>query len=296
MDDYGRDHHECDHLECEHKQCETIDGFSVCTHCGCVMCSVPEAMEWVPGINDVRQRASNADEAWHVGGTVVGDNKLKRIHQGITGGNKQRVYAEGREFIKSVCTDLHVGDAVEAEALYIFTVVREQHSRWRGARRVGILISCVSIACQKFSIGVTDAAILKLERVNQPSKTMNFQKKHVLTMLHKSGMTIDQAKAETYCLRVCSDLGFNSDLSKIVSAQAKRISKMEHLNARSCNMIVAVSVLFLIEKYTLSIRIDNLCRMLNVTRPTLVKWYAEASARSVSYTRQLVQAVDSDNT
>ena len=296
MGDYEDRDHEHDHPACEHKKCDIIDGFSVCTQCGCVMGSVPEAMEWVPGINDVRQRASTTDEAWHVGGTVVGDKKLQRIHQGISGGNKQRVYAEGRDFIKSVCTDLHVGNAVEAEALHIFNVVREQHSRWRGARRLGILISCVSIACQKLSIGVTDAAILKLERVNEPSKTMNSQKKHVLTMLHKSGMTVDQANAETYCLRVCSDLGFSSDLSKMVSAQAKRISKMEHLNSRSCKMIVAVSVLFLIEKYNLSIGVDNLCRMVNVTRPTLVKWYAEASARSVSYTRQFVQAVDSDNT
>jgi len=252
-------------------------------------------MEWVAGINDVKQRASAADEGWYVGGTVVGDKKLERIHKGITGGNKQRVYAEGRDFIKSVCTDLHVGDAVEAEALDIFSVVQEQHSRWRGAKRVGILISCVSVACQKFSIGVTDAAILKLERVNQPTKTMNSQKKHVLTMLHKSGMTVHQAQAETYCLRICSALGFSSELSKMVSAQAKRISKMEHLNARSCNMIVVVSVLFLTEKYNLSIAVDNLCRMVNVTRPTLVKWYAEASARSVSYTRQFVQSVDSDN-
>ena len=281
------------HHECDHKRCDIIDGFSVCCHCGAVMCVVPQAMEWVPGIDDVRQRASAADEAWYVGGTVVGDKSLESIHQGISGGNKQRVYAEGRDFIKDVCTDLRVGEAVEAEALHIFGVVREQHGRWRGARRMGILIACVSIACQKFSIGVTDAAILKLERVNQPTKTMNSQKKHVLVMLHKSGVTVDQANAETYCLRVCSDLGFNGDLSKMVSAQAKRISKIEHLNARSCNMIVAVSVLFLIEKFTLSISVDHLCRMVNVTRPTLVKWYAVASARSVSYTRQFMQAIDS---
>lgn len=280
------------HIECEHKRCDTIDGFRVCCNCGCVVCSVMEVMEWVPSIDDARQRASNADEAWHVGGTVVGDKKLERIHQGISGGNKQRIYSEGREFIKSVCTDLHIGQAVETEALDIFSIVREQHGRWRGTRRLGILISCVSIACQKFSIGLTDASILKLERVKQPSKTMNSQKKHVLSMLHKSGMTVHQANAETYCLRVCSDLGFNSDLSKMVSAQAKRISRMEHLNSRSCNMQVAVSVLFLIEKYNLSINVDHLCQTVNVTRPTLIKWYAEASVRPVSYTRRFVQLID----
>lgn len=287
------DDQESGHIECDHKKCETIDGFSVCCHCGCVMDVMPVAVEWVSGVDDVRQRGSNADEAWHVGGTVVGDKKLERIHQGLSGGNKQRVYAEGREFIKNVCTDLCVGDAVEAESLYIFSIVREQHGRWRGAKRVGVLIACVSIACQKFSVGVTDATILKLKRVNQPSKTMNSQKKHVLVMLHKSGVVVDQANAETYCLRVCSDLGFNTDLSKMVSAQAKRISSMEHLNARSCNMIVAVSILFLIEKFNLSINVEHLCRIVNVTRPTLVKWYAEASARSVSYTRQFVIAIDS---
>jgi len=284
---------ECAHLECNHKKCDIIDGFSVCCNCGCVMGVVPKEMEWVPGIDDIRQRASNAADPWNVGGTFVGDKRLEKVHQGISGGNKQRVYAEGRDFIKNVCTDLQIGIVVESEALHIFDIVRDQHARWRGARRMGILIACVSIACQKFSIGVTDATILKLERVNQPSKTMNYQKKHVLTMLHKSGVTVDQANAETYCLRVCSEIGFNGDLSKIVSAQAKRISRMEHLNARSCNMIVAVSVLYLIEKFTLSINVDNLCRIVNVTRPTLIKWYAEASTRSMSFTRQFVHAIDS---
>lgn len=279
--------------QCKHERSEDVDGFCVCCTCGVVLTSVPNAMEWIAGINDVRQRASNANEEWQLGGTTVGTKTLERFHLGLSGGNKQRVYAEGREFIKNVCTDLQVGDAVEAEALCIFSHVHEQHKRWRGAKRMGILIACVSIACQKFSVGITDAIILKLERVNQPSKTMNAQKKQVLTILHKIGVTIHQPNASEYCYRVCYDLGFNSDLTRIVSMNAAKIAKMEHINARSCNMIVAVSVLFLIEKYNLSISINKLCKMVNVTRPTLVKWYAEATERTITHTRQFLLSADS---
>lgn len=279
-------------IQCDHKTYELIDGFNVCCNCGCVLCSAPVEMEWISGVDDTRQRASNASEEWHVGGTTVGDKRLEKLHQGISGGNKQRVFAEGREFIQNVCADLCVGATVESEALHIFSIVREQHGRWRGTRRLGILIACVSIACQKLSVGVTDPTILNLERVKQPSKTMNLQKKHVLMILHKAGVVIEQANADTYCIRICSELGFNRDLSKMVSSQAKRISNKEHLNARSCNMIVAVSILFLIEKYNLSIQVEQLCILLNVTRPTLIKWYAEASSRSVSYSRHFVQSID----
>jgi transcription initiation factor TFIIIB Brf1 subunit/transcription initiation factor TFIIB len=253
---------------------------------------IPVAVEWIPGINDVRQRASHSIEEFHICGTTVGEKQLDKIHKGLTGGNRQRVFEDGREFIKNVCNDLCIGEAVIAEALLIFSVVREEHGRWRGSRRIGILIACVSIACQQLSIGVTDDAILKLQRVKQPSKTMNAQKKYVIMMLHNSGIVVYQAKAETYCLRICHNLGFNKDLSKMVSSQAKRISRMEHLNAKSCNMIVAVSVLFLIEKHNLSIQIERLCTMVNITRPTLIKWYAEAAMRSISYTRHFIQTID----
>lgn len=285
--------HEEKHINCGHSVREVIEGRNVCSHCGFVFDVVPESIEWWSGTDDVRQRASSISDTLGTNGSTVGDKRLVHLQKGLTGGNKQRVFTEGRDFIMNVCSDLCVGEAVETEALHIFSIVREQHGHWRGSKRMGTLIACVSIACQKFSIGMTDATILKLQRVNQPSKVMNMQKKHVLTALHKSGVIIDRANAETYCYRVCSDLGFNRELLKLVSTQAKRISKMEHLNARSCNMIVAVSILFLIEKYNLSIQISKLCRIVSVTRPTLVKWYAEAAVRSLSCTRSIIQSLDS---
>ena len=286
-------------MNCTHQQCDQVDGFRVCCVCGLVVSNAsPQDVEWQQGTNehggrDVRQRASNTDSIWESCGTIVGDKSLQRFQQGLSGFNKERVYVGGCEFISDICTDLCLGKHVEFEATSIFSHVREQHSRWRGARRLGILIACVSIACQKLSVGISDAQILNLERVQQPSKTMNAQKKQVLIILHQKGVVVHQADAANYCLRVCSDLGFNKSVSRMVSAQAERISKMEHLNARSCSMIVAVSVLSLIEKYDLCTNIQQLCTMVNVTRPTLFKWYADASRRDVSLTRKLIQSFDS---
>lgn len=284
--------------DCTHEQCDQVDGFRVCCTCGLVVSNVPQDVEWQLGANehgerDVRQRASTTSSIWESCGSIVGDKSLQRYQQGLSGANKERVFTAGCEFISDVCTDLLLGKHVEFEATSIFSHVREQHSRWRGARRLGILIACVSIACQRLSVGISDAKILNLERVQQPSKTMNAQKKQVLIILHQKGVVVHQANASNYCLRVCSDLGFNKHVSRMVGAQAEKISKKEHLNARSCSMIVAVSVLSLIEKYNLCINIQQLCTMVNVTRPTLFKWYADASKRDISITRKLIQSFDS---
>ena len=286
-------------MDCAHEQCDQVDGFQVCCMCGLVVSNAsPQDVEWLQGTNhhgvrDVRQRASNTGSIWESCGTIVGDKSLRRFQQGLTGFNKERVYVLGCELISDICIDLCLGKHVEFEATSIFSNVREQHSRWRGARRLGVLIACVSIACQKLSVGISDAKILNLQRVQQPSKTMNAQKKQVLIILHQKGVIVHQADASSYCLRVCSDLGFNKSVSKMVSAQAEKNSKLEHLNARSCSMIVAVSVLSLIEKYNLCINIQKLCSVVNVTRPTIFKWYADATGRDMSWTRKLIQSLDS---
>lgn len=280
-------------VQCRHTLRDDIEGFEVCRDCGTVLCQVTRSIEWIPGVLDTRQRASIiSDEDWHDNGTCVGDKSLQRFHLGLSNGNKKRVYSDGREFIKNVCTDLNIGDAVESEALSIFCHLREQHGRWRGTRRIGVMIACVSLACQKLSVGISDATILNLQRVQQPSKTMNTQKKQVLVVLHKKGYIIDQAQASECCYRICGELGLNNHLSRIVSMYASKVSKLEHLNARSCNMIVAVSLLFFLEKNNLSMRMEQLCKRVCVTRPTLIKWYAHASQRNISMARGVIQSLD----
>ena len=296
-------HVDAELVPCDHHTCDEVDGFRVCCDCGLVIsAAAPKEVEWrLPSSSsdtqtaDVRQRASNTGSEWDHMGTLVGDKSLQKMQHGLCKTNQLRVYTQGCEFICNVCTDLQVGTQVESQALEYFWYVRDQHARWRGARRIGILIACVSIACQRLSVGISDAMILKLDRVKQPTKTMNAQKKAVLLSLHTNGITIQNADASHYCLRVCADLGFDKNFSQLVSTQVQKISKMEHLHSRSCGMIVAVSILHLIETYNLSVSIKKLCKIINVTRPTLFKWYADASKRDVPDSRQLIQFFDNKN-
>jgi transcription initiation factor TFIIIB Brf1 subunit/transcription initiation factor TFIIB len=280
---------------CNHTARENFEGHELCRECGIILSVLTTDIEWIPGINDVRERGSSGAEDWHPTGTCVGDKSLKRLHMGMSNGNKARVYFEGRDIISNVCTDLQIGNAVQSEALSLFSCVEEQHGRWRGAKRLGILIACVSLACQKLSVGISDASILQLQRVQQPTRVINSAKKQVLIVLHKNGQTIDQATASEFCFRICVEMGFQKNITTKISRHAARISKMEHLNARACNMIVAISILFFVEKSSLTLNIMKLCHTVRVTRPTLVKWYAEGSKRDMSITRTILHQLDSAN-
>lgn len=280
---------------CKHATCHASEGFVVCCECATVVGLETQDVEWIPGVDDGRQRASRPDEDWHVNGSRVGDKRLQKLHQGLSGGSKQRVYAEGRDFIRDVCVDLNLSDVVQAEALYIFSHVRDEHAGWRGAKRIGTLVACVSVACQKLSVGVKDAAILNLERVRQPAASVNKQKTLLLTILFKKGIVVKPACASTYSYRVCYRLGFSTQISHMVSVICAKVSRMERLNGRPPDMMVAMAVLYLVEARNLCLDVDALCGALGVKRNTLVRWYAEfiESNGNLAYARHFVESIDS---
>lgn len=274
------------------------EGCDVCVHCGAVVCSgLTRPVEWTSS-DDCRQRGSvpHAGDAWPEGDmhSNVGIQSLQRFQMGLVNKNKVRVFAQGRDYIVDVCTYLNVGSAVQKEALDMFAMLKGYHLKWRGARRIGVLLACISLTCQKLSVGVTDRDILSCPRVMQPTKVMNSQKKMVLMILHEQcNVRIRNASASSYCTRICNDMGFTPELTQMVSKKAERISLMEHMNARSCGMIVAVSIIYIVDRHGLLVDINQLCRVTQVTRPTVVKWYAEATQKKLADTRAIINNLDS---
>ncbi len=281
-------------FSCDHDVTEIREGFHVCCKCGVVTGQNMQQIEWVAGVDDSRQRASNvAEEEWDYMGTTVRVKGIDKVHMGLSTSNRARIYNEGREFLRQLCVNLQTGAAVEEETLSIFHRVRDLYARWRCAKRVGVAITCVSLACQKLSVGISDATILRNPMVNQPSRVMNAQKKAVLISLHKRhGELIQQPDASEFCVNICNRMGFPPELRLMVRAETRRISQLEHLNARSPSMVVAVSVLYLLEKNEYVANINKLCRAIEVTRPTLIKWYADATQRDMPASRIIIQNMD----
>ena len=282
-------------FSCEHEVTQVEGGFHVCCKCGIVLGRDLQQVEWIPGVDDTRQRASNViEQDWDYMGTIVKVKGIDKVHLGQSVNNSARIYHEGRQYLRQLCANLQTGSAVEEEALSIFHRVKDLHARWRSGKRVGVAIACLSLACQKLSAGISDATILRSPTVNQPSRVMNAQKKHVLTCLHKRhGELIQQPDACQFCVTICKRMGFTPELQRMVRIESRRISHLEHLNARSAPMIVAVSILYIIEKNDYIANIDKLCRAIEVTRPTLIKWYAEASRRDMAASRIIIQNLDS---
>lgn len=287
-----------DAMECLHVRtllCEH-DGHHVCVDCGALVSPVMRAIEWVPNIDDARQRCSQANDESDddVEGTCVGVTTLVPYQYGINSKNsKRRVYENGKSFVREVCVSLNLSNATQEEALRILRNMKDTLSTWRGSRRIGIIISCISLACNQLSIGVTDAEILNSPLVNQTAKVMNTHKKIVQNILYKSKRRIPrQADAAEYCLRICQLLNLDIKLVMAVQNACRKATQRSDMEGKAPNVIVAVSILHVLERHNLAIDIMRLCDTVRVTRPTLVKWYSQACYRDLVDTRQSIQKMD----
>ena len=283
--------------ECLHKDKEEDlhEGCLVCVRCGAVFPVVNTGAEWRGGIEDKRIRADvfDYDSDDGVSGTYIsGSGTVARIHKGLST-NRTRLYREGKDYIRSVGIMMSLSATIIEEAVNLMKILRELHTLWRGSRRIGLLISCISIACKKHSVGVSDTEILSCPIVKQPTKVLNRQKKLVLQALHEKRIDIaPQSDASEFSFRVCSRLGYDRYFTCRVSSMTKRIQKHTHMQSKPCAMIVASSILLLAERNHILLDIHKLCAVCSVTRPTLSKWYSDCTGRSMPACRGIISNID----
>lgn len=281
---------------CGHTQCTVASGWRVCDLCGLVVGQEYEQVEWVPGIGDSRQRVSE-NTAWQPQQQTTVTTSLQRVHAGLGRPTRTKTLICGRDLISDICNrpELAFGSGVEASAIEIFQCARDEYHRCRGKGRMALVLACISLACMSCSVGVSDAEILDAASLDPKyRKNLNLQKKVVQTLYHrKNGHVIAQPNAGDYCVRICRIMNVSPQVTRLISQQAVRVAALEHLNAKSCRMIVAVSIIFLVRKRNLKIDISKLCHAMSMTRPTLIKWYTDASQNpSLKAVRRMINRID----
>lgn len=284
---------------CAHHQTEIDEsgGCRVCVSCGLVLPMLNSGnVEWRNGIEDSRVRAdvfAHDSDEYEPGTIIPGSGSMSKIHMGMSNSNNTRVYREGKDFVTSVGVSLSLDQLVIGEALLILKTLKDCHTSWRGTRRIGLMISCISLACQKNNVGISDSEILQCPLVKQPTKVMNRQKKLVLQALHAKNITISgKPDASEFSYRICSLLGYDRWLSSRISRKTIKIQNFTHMQSKPCAMIVATSILVISEKYKMGVDIKLLCSVCSVTRPTLCKWYSECTCRDLTLCRSIVSDID----
>lgn len=280
-----------------HTEIDEREGCRVCLSCGGVLPMLTSHnVEWRSGMDDSRVRADVYEQDSDEGepGTLMSSCSLMaKLHMGISTSNCTRVYREGKDFITSVGVSLSLHQGVINEAILLLKILKDYHSAWRGSRRIGLMISCISLACQKHNIGISDSEILRCPLVKQPTKVMNRQKKLVLQVLHDKNITISaQSDASEFSFRICSLLGYDRQFSCRISRVTSKIQNYTHMESKPCSMIVATSILLLSEKKRIGVDVKLLCLVCGVTRPTLCKWYSECTLRDVADCRSIVSDMD----
>lgn len=281
-------------MQCTHEHTENDDrnGHCVCVSCGAILhANFSASMDWIPNVGDGRQRGNNTvdsdDEI-----TYVGQQSLQRYQYGLYK-NSAKIYEDAKHFIQQICDCLRLTDFIGTYAYKIFKFVRHEHGTCRGRRKIGMIIACISISCQIHNVGITDGELLNCKLVQQTAKTMNSQKRIVLESLHKHNMLITERPNAAECsFRICNVMGLPHTLSINVSKLSGKLQYVLFMQSKSLAMIIGCSILHVVSKHELNINITTLCNLLDVTRPTLIKWYSEFLNKCNSDARQLIKLID----
>ena len=284
-----------------HMEEDESEGCLVCVACGATQPMLSaQNVEWRHGISDGRVRADmqHSDDEGHdnedqLVTRVAGCGELSKLQRGLVNSNYKRIYLEAKDYIAMVCVNMSIDEGVAQEAIRLLRMLRDFHTRWRGTRKVGLLISCISIACQRNGVGISDAAILACPIVRQPTRVLNRQKKLVLQALYEKNIVISvQTDAAEFTFRTCSMMGYDRGFSCRVSRMAVRIPRSSHMQSKPCVMIVATSILRVSERRRVAVDIGAMCKICGVTRPTLCKWYSECTGMSIVECRNVFCRMD----
>lgn len=285
------DTEQCSHA---HTMVTEAQGEVVCCTCGFVLERVMSDVEWRNGVDDNRVRCDMSQTGTGAPASkILGNTSLAKYQRGMSTTSTDRLLYETQERVESICHCLLLSDGLCQEASAILRQLSECLSAWRGSRRTGLILSCVSIACERNSVGITDYEIVSCPAASQPLKVLNKQKKVVLQELHNRNVTIDAcSQPSEYAIRFCQKLGFDFKMTMWISHAAAQLQRRSYMESKPCAMIVACATLRVLYKNDLSASIQRICKTCSVTMPTLTKWLSECSRVSSKKAKLMITAID----
>lgn len=260
---------------------DTRNGYRVCNECGVILSGVVnDSAEW---FEPEKARAS------HDTFTSAGRSGSLMNRMNLSINRKSIVSDDGEEFIQNVCEHLSMSSQVAEVAMMYLNMVQKTTGILRGQRRLSLRCACISLACQRFSVGVKDSEICSLSIVGIKTQLLNNQKKILVKSLHKQGLNMhSERKVEEYAFRFCNDLGFNRQMVMGISNELEEIRRVPRLQSRSSVQLTTVVVVHTLFCNGFRLSIGSLEKMSGATVTTIIKWYADVMKCSLNHARESV--------
>lgn len=272
---------DCSSDGCHQVVVDTRNGYRVCNECGVILSGVVnDSAEW---FESGKARASR-DTFTSAGRS---GSLMNRMNLSLNRSNI--VSDDGEEFIQNVCEYLSMSSEVVELAMMYLNMVQKTTGILRGQRRLSLRCACVSLACQRFSVGVKDSDICSLPIVGIKTQMLNNQKKMLVKSLHKQGLNMQsERKVEEYAFRFCNDLGFNRQMAMCISNELVEIRRVPRLQSRSSVQLTTVVVVHTLFNSGFRLSADVLEKISGATVTTIIKWYADVMKCSMVHARESV--------
>ena len=281
---------------CPHATVE--DGFDscsmVCMDCGLVLQDYRLVdTEWRATQDDTRIRC---DEVASDTGKLAFSNvpsALQHASSRVTPEiRNEKSFRATLEQVDVICTNLGLASNVCDAARNIMIHVRTNAKDWRATRRPSLVAASISIAIQSESAGVSDTKLMNSPLVRIPARALNKQKKLVLQLFHESGMKpLQIANAGQYSMNISNQLGMSRQIAVKISRTCQRVQRYVHMKSKPCSTVVACGILLYCEKHGMRVDRERLGDLCHVTTTTVLKWYADATGRSVKVCRTILQKI-----
>ncbi|MDA9673946.1 hypothetical protein N9T73_00420, partial [bacterium] len=270
-------------------------GFQQCMNCGLIISNIIDnSPEWRNHSSD----SSSSDNSRcgvninpylkksSLSTLIVADYRLNKIHNWNSMEPNERSFLQVYKLIQDKGKLLKIPQTYIDDAICYSHQIhqtksiingKERRIITRGKIRTSIWMACIFIACQDggyillrnelshaFNLDVKDLTrgIKKFNEIRHIARQQNVNIK----------MSFEIRTAEDYIETFCTKLQFSKKYIEMIKYVAKKTTDL-HITSDVPTSIAPSAILFVCNKYKLPFNIDDICKVCNITVPTINKTY-----------------------
>lgn len=272
-------------------------GFQQCMNCGLILANIIDnSPEWRNHTSECS--TSNSDNSRcgvninpylrksSLSTLIVADYRLNKIH------NWNSMEPDERSFLQVYKLIQDKGKILKIPQTYIDDAIcyshqihqtksvingKERRIITRGKIRTSIWMACIFIACQDGGYillrnELANAFNLDVKDLTRGIKKFN-EIRHIASQQNDNiKMSFQIRVAEDYIETFCTKLQFSKKYIEMIKYVAKKTTDL-HITSDVPTSIAPSAILFVCNKYKLPINIDDICKVCNITVPTINKTY-----------------------
>lgn len=270
-------------------------GIVQCVNCGLILSSIIDnSPEWRNHLSET----SNTDNS-RCGSTInpylkksslstliVADFRLNKIHNWNSMVPDERSFLQVYKLIQDKSKLLKIPQTYIDDAICYSHQIhqtksiingKERRIITRGKIRTSIWMACIFIACQDGGYILLRNELAKAFDLDVKDLTRGIKKfneiRHIASKQNNNiKMSFEIRAAEDYIETFCTKLQFSKKYIEMIKYVAKKTTDL-HITSDVPTSIAPSAILFVCNKFKLPINIDDICKVCNITVPTINKTY-----------------------